>query len=64
MEKKDKLKKFLEENNIDIYPVLNFPQYNILPDDLKLALAVIVKHNPQFNLTLKNKEGKKLTNKK
>ena len=53
------LSEFLKKNKVKITQTMTFPQYNIFPDDLRLALAVLLKHDPQFGF--KVEEDKKLT---
>ena len=38
---------------------LDFPEYKVLPDDLKLALVVMNKHKNQFLLNFIETEGQK-----
>lgn len=37
---------------------INFPQYKILPDEVKLALIILDKHGMEIQLTLKPVEEK------
>lgn len=38
--------------NLDFSPLLNFPEYRIIPDDVQLALVVINKHKTNYILNL------------
>lgn len=46
----EKLNAFLAENNIKIVPGLGFPNYNKLPVELELAVHIVQKHEPQFDI--------------
>lgn len=48
----EKLNKFLAENNIKIVPGLGFPNYNKLPVELELAVHIVKKHDPQFDIQI------------
>lgn len=43
-----KLKKLLEDSNIAIETTVDFPQYKILPEEVRLALLVLQKHGGVF----------------
>lgn len=51
-ELKKELNDFLAKNKAKIHPTMYFPRYNILPDDLKLAIMIIVKHEPRYSIDL------------
>lgn len=65
----EKTEKFIKElgelktkYEIDFDIKMDFPEYRILPEDVKLALAVIAKHKTNFNLHLVDKGATNGTN--
>jgi len=54
----DKIQEILKEQNLKMgYEVL-FPMYKILPDEVKLALAVLQRHGMKIIFTIKPQEDK------
>ena len=56
---KKELQELLEKHGMELIGKLSFPRYNQLPDDAQLALAVIMKHEPRFNVVLSPKKQDK-----
>ena len=46
----------LEKHGLELVPELSFPRYRELPDEVQLALAVIMKHEPRFAVILRPKK--------
>ncbi len=44
------LSEFLQKNSAELLPSLSFPVYNKLPIELELAVAIVKKHEPQFDI--------------
>jgi len=49
----------LQKYGYQVQIVLDFPEYKVLPDDLKLALLVMNQHKNQFLLNFLEVEGEK-----
>lgn len=60
MEKIDQVQKEIHElckkHNVAIRYKLNFPIYNILPDEVKLSMSILEKHGMRVSLELESKE--------
>ena len=52
------LKAFLEKEGVEITYELGFPVYRIIPDEVKLALLVLAKHQMKVSIFLKKKQNK------
>lgn len=50
------LKDLQDKHKADINISIDFPEYKILPDELRLALSVMSKHKMQFVIGLKDRE--------
>lgn len=50
------LKELQDKHKTDINISIDFPEYKILPDELRLALSVMSKHKMQFVIGLKDRE--------
>jgi len=48
----EEMNTFLVERNIKLVPTLSFPNYNKLPIELELAVAIMQKHEPQFDVSI------------
>jgi len=57
MKKKDTFLQEFEDlkkkHNVEMEVSMDFPMYKVLPDDVKLALLVLQKHNVQYQLSVK-----------
>ena len=48
----------LQKENLKIGYGISFPMYKILPDEVKLALKILVKHGMKIVVSLKPQEKK------
>jgi len=48
----EKMNQFLVDNNIKLVPTMSFPNYNKLPVELELAVTIMQKHEPQFDISI------------
>ncbi len=48
-----KIQSILKENGYKMDYQISFPQYNIYPDEVKLALSIIIKHGMRIQIVLK-----------
>jgi len=48
----EKLEQFTIENKIKLNAGMSFPIYNKFPVELELALTIIKKHEPQFDISV------------
>ena len=53
------MKDLLIKYDLDVNIIPTFPQYNILPDHLKLALVVITKEGVQYRISYAEKKKEK-----
>ena len=53
----EKLAKFLDEEKIEVHGEISFPQYNVLPDDVMLALKVVQNHQGIVRVFVVEKKG-------
>lgn len=56
---------FLKEKNVKLTPVMSFPIYNQYPPELRLALQVIQRHEPKWDIDItiqKNSKPETLPN--
>lgn len=51
----DKFNKFLEDNNLEVSYLIDFPVYKVIPDEVKLALNVLRNHKMRIKFILKDK---------
>lgn len=49
----------LDKHEVALVPELTFPRYTQPPEEVQLALAVIIKHEPWFNVVLSPKKQDK-----
>lgn len=54
----EKLEQLKREYNVDFQISLSFPEFNILPADIQLAMLVINKHRVGFNIKFIDTNGK------
>lgn len=54
-----KLNAFLEKEKIELTYQLTFPMYQILPDEVKLAIYIIHKHGLKISVTPTPRQDKK-----
>ena len=52
----NEITKQLEKNNVKIGYEISFPKYNILPDEVRLAMKVLQNHGMKINVTLQEKK--------
>jgi hypothetical protein len=52
----EELKEIITRNNIDIRYKLDFPQYKILPEEVRLALMILEKHGMKIVITYEKKK--------
>lgn len=50
------IQEVLEKHGMELVPELSFPRYRELPDEVKLAVMVIMKHEPGFTVVLRPKK--------
>jgi len=55
---KKELQEFLNERGAKLGYSFSFPRYNILPDEVKLALLVLGKHDMRVIIEINTKEKK------
>ncbi len=51
----EKITNILEEYKLKTNFEVSFPQYKVLPDEVKLALIILKKHDMKINLILEEK---------
>ena len=56
LDKSALLNKFLIDNKIKLNPAMSFPIYNQLPDELQLAIKVLNRHEPKFDIEVVSEE--------
>jgi hypothetical protein len=54
----DQLLKNLSKHNLKLSYELSFPRYNIMPDEVRLALSVLKTHGMKITLALEEIEKK------
>jgi len=52
----DEVNQFLIDKKVKLVPSISFPNYNKLPVELELALAVMQKHEPSFDIAIASEE--------
>lgn len=52
------MKEWLANNNVQIGYEVSFPVYNILPDEVKLAYSILIKHGMNIRILLGPSEEK------
>lgn len=50
------MEKLLKDNNAKTSYEMVFPQYNVLPDEVKLAISVLSKHGMVIRFVIKQKK--------
>ena len=51
----EQIKELLEKNNCRLKYRLSFPRYNILPDEVKLALKILGKNGMNISIEVEEK---------
>lgn len=52
------LQNLKERYGVDFEPSITFPQYNILPEEVQLALVVLKNHKAKLTIALRERETK------
>jgi hypothetical protein len=55
---KQELGVLLKKHNLKIGAAIRFPQYNILPDDVVLAMKVLNNHGVQYHIVMQEADKK------
>jgi hypothetical protein len=53
------VKEILKKYNLNLSYKLEFPVYNILPDEVKLALSILSKHGMRITIEFEDKKENK-----